>query len=162
MSKYLTPNVADNSKIMSNGLLKWQVIYLWTGKQAMESPHYTAPFDGPIEDHPLVVDIIRSMQGIVSDRDEDPQAIVFYGSLAGFEARTPYGTYRYLRPHVAAELERENARRTAGPPLQGQRIDWKSADIDWSKGNAELGRELGVSRQTVSTQRKRCAQKNEN
>lgn len=45
----------------------------------------------------------------------------------------------------------------AGPPLQENRVDWTS--VDWSKPNAVLARELGVSRQRVSAARNQYAKK---
>lgn len=44
---------------------------------------------------------------------------------------------------------------TPGRPLKGsdQEVDWSG--VDWGKGNAEIARDLGVSRQTVASRRKR-------
>lgn len=42
-----------------------------------------------------------------------------------------------------------------GPPLTENRIDYSK--VDWSKADATLGRELGVTRQAIAGQRKRYA-----
>lgn len=46
-----------------------------------------------------------------------------------------------------------------GAPLAENRIDWTT--VDFSKGDAELARELGVARQAVRSQRLRIAAKKE-
>lgn len=49
----------------------------------------------------------------------------------------------------------QQGKKKRGAPLSDARIDWTT--VDFSKGDSELARELGVARQTVRSQRMRHA-----
>ncbi|MDR2819450.1 MAG: hypothetical protein LBB60_02830 [Desulfovibrio sp.] len=55
----------------------------------------------------------------------------------------------------AAQQAAVPAEKKAGPPLMEDRIDYSG--IDWSKSDAQLAREFGVTRQNIAARRKRYA-----
>ena len=157
-----TSKIEDTSKKLKNGMFRNQILFLWTGKPPFAQEIHTPAFSGDIGAQKVFNDYTHLMIGRYPPPNEDEkhfplakynaEAMVFYQSLSGFEVRTPIGVYRYLRPHVALEVERE-ARKYGGAPLIENRIDYNQ--VDWSQPNATLARMHGVSRQTIAAQRKR-------
>lgn len=85
--------------------------------------------------------------GQLRDADMTPEGLA---GLIGCDVSTVTERLRLLRGDTGSKYR-------GGAPLAENRVNY--AQVDWSKANSTLARELGVTRQTIMQQRKRHAPK---